>query len=118
MKLRSTSVLAAIAAVSLLLAGCNQGALSNEDAEEIRAQISDVQARLNAVEERISEMAETAGDGAEELVNEAQQELDQARDVLAQVDERLAPPPPPADDLGDPGMTAPAAPGGLDAPAF
>lgn len=107
------SMLAAVAAAVLLLAGCAQGGIGDEEAEEIRGELNEVQARLDAAEERIQAIAGGGGGEVEELAGEAQQELDEARDRLADVDERLAPPPPPEDAPADPGMADPA-----DAPAF
>ena len=86
-------------ALVLVLAACGPSGLSDTDAEEIRSQLQDINVRLDAIETTVEQHAAETANG-EELVTEVQEELSMARDVLAQVDDRLAPPPPPADDFG------------------
>ena len=88
-------------ALVLVLAACQQGGISSADADEIRLEIQEINSRLDSIEGSVEQHAAESENG-EELVAEVQQELTQARDTLAQVEDRLAPPPPPQDDFADP----------------
>lgn len=91
--------LLALVTTVLVLAACGPSGMTEADANEIRDQLQDIHVRLDAIENTVEEHAAEAENG-DELVADVQEEVSMARDTLAQVDERLAQPPPPEDDFG------------------
>jgi len=101
---RILKLFTAAAATTLVLAACQSGGLSSEDADDIAAQLEGVNQNLNAIEATVEDHADDNDNGEEMLLN-VQEEVSKARSTIADVEERLAPPPPPEDDFGtDPGM--------------
>ncbi|HLR46700.1 MAG TPA: hypothetical protein VK092_06020 [Deinococcales bacterium] len=103
-RFRILKLAALAAATTFVLAACQSGGLSSEDADDIAAQLEGVNQNLNAIESTVEEHADDADNG-DELVQSVQEEVSQARSTIADVEDQLAPPPPPEDDLGggDPG---------------
>lgn len=103
-RFRSLKLAAAAAVTAIVLAACQSGGLSNDDAGELAARLQGVNQNLDAIEATVENHAGTTS-ADDELVLSVQEEISQARSTIADVEERLAPPPPPADDVTpDPGM--------------
>ncbi len=108
-----TVVFGALLALGLTLGACGPaGGISQDEVDEIRAQLESVQQSIDDVYALLTDVQQDVDGNAVDLVDEAQQELDGSLSVLADVLAELEPPPPPPEP-------DPVAPGAApDAPAF
>lgn len=93
----------------LALSACGEPAgVTAEEAEQLRAQVSDVEQRLGNIEAVVGDIQDTDAAAREELAAEVREELEQMRAMLDSIAEELEPPPEPeieepADPLAPPG---------------
>lgn len=82
-----------VAALTLLLAACGGGGISEEDAESLREDVDSIEQRLSELDEQIAAIEQEEGDPAE-TASESRTTLEDLQDQIAQLREDLTPPEP------------------------
>jgi len=104
----------ATAGLAMLIMGCSQGPISNEEAEKLRAEVKEMSEQLTKVQTELADVIKkTEESEIEEMVQDVRNKLDTMMSSLSDIQDKLKPKEPPRPPAGQPpGGAAPRSPGG------
>jgi hypothetical protein len=108
---------AAMVALLMLPIGCSQGPISDEEAEELRAEVKEMREQLTKTQNDLADVIKKAEESEiEELVVDVRNKLDSMIDSLSDVEDKLKPKEPPKPPAGQ--APPPPPPGGAGGGAY